>query len=273
MKRPIIIKIAIALVIIVFLLVFINMTGSKRTEVSAPEVFLRESLGAMQSGLVKASTGIREGIHQVFFSESAEIDQLEQRIRELEGELVVFQEYKLQNHRLQELLDYQEEQEQHQMIAARVIARDPGNWFERIKVDRGQQDGLRRDQAVVLPEGLVGRIVAVTPNTAEVMLITDPQSGVASLIQDTRTPGVVQGALNRTRPLRMSYITKETEVQAGHWVITSGQGVFPGGIPIGRIIEVHKDFAGLTLTADVEPMVHFDYLEEVLVIIDTQSGG
>lgn len=257
-----------AAVLVVLLLVMMRVSGLEREERGALEAGLRDGGGVIQGAIMQVGYQLRDGLQHLFsLSENSEVAELRRRVRELEGEIGTLREYQLENARLRQLLDYRENNPETELLVANVIARDPGNWFGVVKVNRGARHGVRRDQAVVLPAGLVGRVIAVTPATADVLLITDSRSRVGAMLQETRIPGVVRGVLNRSRPLQMSYLTREAAVEAGKLVVTSGLGVFPKGIPVGRVVEVQKDAVGLTLTADLEPLVDLVHLEEVLIVL------
>lgn len=237
-------------------------------ELTPVESGIRDLTAPILDAMSRAGGGLWSGVRSVFtLGRSAEIDELRERIRDLEGELVSVEELRLENERLRELLDYRNEQDNN-LLLARVIGRDPSNWFQAIRLNRGAADGIRTNMPVVLPSGLVGRVLDVAEHSSTVLLITDPQGGVGTLVQETRTPGVVKGNLDRTGHLVMSYLTREHTIEPGQAVVTSGLGeVFPSGIPVGRIIEVQNDPSGLTQTAEIVPMVDFNRLEEVYIIL------
>ncbi len=260
--------------LVLLLFVMIHLTGFERAELTVLEAGLRDGSGFLQAGVTLAGHQVRGQFQRFFlFGGNADVEELRRQVRDLEGEVIALREYRIQNERLQELLDYQDENGRYELLVADVIGRNPGNWFGDAKVNRGANHGVERGMAVVLPAGLVGRVIAVAPNTADVLLVTDPRSGVGAMVQETRTPGVVKGVLDQAQPLRMFYLARDAEVERGHYVLTSGLGVVPKGIPIGRIIATQKDAAGLTQTADVLPLVDFNHLEEVLIILNSVPGG
>jgi len=118
---------------------------------------------------------------------------------------------------------------------------------------------------VVTPSGLVGQVVAVTPTTAKVLLITDVSSSVDSLIQSNQAKGVVEGS--RDGQLTMTYIPQGVKVQTGDRVVTSGLGgIYPPGLWVGTITDVRQNDVDLYQDAQLEPAVDFSRLEVVLVI-------
>jgi len=187
---------------------------------------------------------------------------LQQRIDQLE-------EQALETRRLQGLLAMRETWRA-DYLAARVVGKDATNWFKTILIDRGSRSGLRRNLPVVAPDGLVGRVVEVTPSTAKVQLITDPVSAAGALMQRTRVTGIVSGHLDAG--LRIRYLPLLADVAAGDEVVTSGMGgVFPKGIPVGRVISVERKSGALFQEAALQPKVDLGRLEEVLILMGTEQ--
>ena len=158
-------------------------------------------------------------------------------------------------------------------ISAQVIARDPGNQFSTIMVNRGSVHGMRQGMPVIAfqggLQGLVGRVVVVSLSTAIVQPITDPNSFVAARLQTSRFDGLVAGSQGVPGLLTMSYVKKLAlnEVQYGELVITSGMGqLFPEGIHIGRVREMTAKEYEASLELEVEPIVDFSRLEYAFII-------
>lgn len=182
---------------------------------------------------------------------------LHRRIEQLE-------EQALETQRLQRLLAFRETS-QAQFLTARIVGKDATNWFKTLLVDRGGQDGVRRNQPVVAPDGLVGRVVEVTPTSAKVQLLTDPVSAVGGLVQRTRVTGIVSGNLGAGT--RVRYLPLLADVAVGDMLLTSGMGgVFPKGIPIGRVTAVERRSGALFQEASLQPAVDLSRLEEVLIL-------
>ncbi len=205
---------------------------------------------------------------------AARCQALEQEVERLESEKIQFNEYLIENQRLSALLDYKKVMAgNYNFLIASVIGRDPGNWFGTVTLNRGAVEGIKENMSVLTPEGLVGRVIAVFPSTCEVLLITDPRSGVGSMIQDTRTPGIVEGVAGAAGIARMIHIPNNAIVEAGQAVVTSGQGsLFPKGIPVGRINSVQNEPSGLFLSAELSPLANLSNLEEVMIVTFVQSG-
>lgn len=175
-----------------------------------------------------------------------------------------------ENLRLRQLLDFKQHSAFH-VVTARVIGRDTSNWWKSLQIDRGSNDGLADNMAVLNADGLIGKTISVTRSQARVLLITDSNCKVAGLLQDTRGPGVVSGvgtAFAVSPRLMMTYVNRDARVAPGESVITSGLGgVFPKGILIGATTRarINKQ-TGMYQDVDITPAVDFRRLEEVLVI-------
>ncbi len=195
---------------------------------------------------------------------------LRQEVGTLTRRLEQLEEQALETQRLQRLLALRQVP-QVESLTARVEGKDATNWFRTILVDRGSLDGVRRNQPVVAPDGLVGRVVEVTPASAKVQLLTDPVSAVGGLIQRTRVTGIISGNLGAGT--RVRYLPLLADVAVGDLVVTSGMGgVFPKGIPIGRISAVERRSGALFQEAWLQPTVDLSRLEEVLILTSPPPG-
>ena len=176
-----------------------------------------------------------------------------------------------ENLRLHQLLGLKEHTNQHTVTAA-DIGRDSSNWWKSIEIDRGSEDGLRTNMAVLNADGLIGKTVAVTRGEARILLLTDPNCKVSAALQDTREPGVVSGveaAFSFSPRCQMTYVNRDAKIRPGEGVVTSGLGVFPKGIFVGVVThaQLNKQ-TGMYLDVDLKPAVDFRRLEEVLVVVE-----
>ncbi|MEA3361804.1 MAG: rod shape-determining protein MreC [Thermodesulfobacteriota bacterium] len=190
--------------------------------------------------------------------------ELEQENLELHSQLQQVQEISLQNERLRKLLAFVDELDR-PALPAQVIGEDASNWARTIIIDKGTLSGLRNGLPVVAAQGIVGRIIKIAPDSSRVLLITDASSAIAALIQRTRTRGIARG---RGEDLSIEYALRDADIQAGDLLVTSGMGgVFPKGLPLGRVESVKKDQFGLFQQVKAVPTVDFSHLEEVMVIV------
>jgi len=136
-----------------------------------------------------------------------------------------------------------------------------------IRVDRGGLAGVRKGAVVVVPEGLVGRVVSVTPHTSEIVLLTDDTVKVACEIENGaggRIGGVIAGGSDESLSLR--HLLGTADALPRSRVLTSGLGgVFPKGIEIGTLIDIRKDAQGIAREGEVQPAVDYSALEDVFI--------
>jgi len=195
--------------------------------------------------------------------------QLEGLVDQLMIENVRLKEVEAQNEDLRQKLGFYETHPEYILRAAevrgRVIGYEPSNFMSVLVIDVGTRHGIRKGMPVVSERGLVGRIHSVGTNWAKVLLIVDPSSSVAALIQSSRAPGLVSGRLGQD--LTMSYIPQEEAVNVGDVVLSSGMGGdYPKGLLIGQVVEVRRRDIDTFQEAAVRPAVNFAKLENVLVI-------
>jgi rod shape-determining protein MreC len=166
---------------------------------------------------------------------------------------------------LREALQFKQANPTFELIAAEVVGRDPSNLLQYILIDRGADDGLTPGMPVVTARGLVGKVTAVYPHSARVMLLTDLASSVNALIQSSRATGMLQG--EGQRGLIMRYVEQRDQVQVGDVVLTSGLGGnFPKRLVIGQVTDVKRSDVDMFQEVQVLSAVDFDQLEMVLVI-------
>lgn len=218
------------------------------------------------SPLIKGTHGIFNKLLSVrdYFSAVKENRNLREKEKELFDRCNVLRECFLENQRLTQLLDLKKALP-YESIACRVIARDAGSWYKTLIIDKGKSSGIDVDMPVI-NRGLVGRIMSCGQDTSRVLLITDINSSVGGMIQETRAVGLVEG--DGVKGCVFNLISRKEEPEAGSVVVTSGfSRVFPKGLVIGKITDVSGGSHGLYKTAKIELSADIDRLEEVLVLI------
>jgi rod shape-determining protein MreC len=152
-------------------------------------------------------------------------------------------------------------------VSGEVIGREAGGWVRALTVNRGVSSGIVRQTPVIVPEGLVGRVIQARPGASVVQLLSDPASTVGGVVQRTRTAGLVEG--DPSGVIRLKFMARDgAGVAAGDLVVTSGVGgVFPKGVPVGRIRAVEDRGSALFHYAVLEPVVDVARLEEVLLVV------
>jgi rod shape-determining protein MreC len=220
----------------------------------------------LQVGAEAASDSIRklEDTYTSVVGFNSENQRLKKRIQELEIERNKLLEAAAVNQRLQELLELKTRLAS-KTVTASIIGKTASTWFQTCLLDKGTADGVQKGMAVVTPMGILGQVVSATGHTAKVLLMTDPNSGVDSLVQRTRARGIVSGSLENG-PV-MKYVKRSEEVREGDPLITSGaDGIFPKGLPVGTVSKVRKQNLGLFQYVEVAPAVLLSRTEEVLIV-------
>ena len=173
-----------------------------------------------------------------------------------------------QAHRLQALLDFKEHFPTH-TLAAQVIGSSGSEQSRVLYIDKGANDGLLPDMAVISADGVVGKVRDVFRGTAQVLLINDEMSGVGTLLEKSRLFGVVKGTAAGT--LMLDHIMSDEKVERGEAVVTSGgDRIFPKGLPVGTVADVSPG-SDLFLNIRVRPAADLSRLEEVLVVTDANA--
>ena len=189
------------------------------------------------------------------------------RLREEEAS---FAEDAAQGRRLQKLLEFKE-QYVTSTVAAQVIGTSGSERSHVLYLDKGSEDGLKPEMAVITPDGVVGKIRDVFPHTSQLLLISDPSSGAGVILATTRIRGIVKGtAAGR---VEIDNLTADSRIKVGEPVVTSGGDlVFPRGLPVGTIESIAPDPLHQPYTAIViKTAANLSQLEEVLVITGTSS--
>lgn len=235
----------------------------KNEPLGALLMWLMRPLQIASQGTANWITGLQEN-YDTLAGFRSENERLRKRIQSLEVERQKLLEAQATNLRLKQLLDFRSHLSG-AAVTASIIANSASSWFQSCLLDKGSADGVRKGMAVVTPLGVVGQVVAVTPRTAKVLLVTDPNSGIDVLVQRTRARGIVSGSLDNGTVLK--YVKRSEDIQEGDRLITSGiDGVFPKGLMVGAVIKVHKQHLGLFQFVEVLPAVQSSRVEEVLVV-------
>jgi rod shape-determining protein MreC len=191
---------------------------------------------------------------------------LKQKIAQLQQENHRAKEMELAMERLKQLLQFREKNSL-AMIGAEVVGQDPSSWFKSVTIDKGERDGVKKGMAVISAAGVIGQILKTAPHYATVLLITDYNSAIDSIVQRTRAKAIVEGrGENRCQ---LKYLLRTEEVAVGDTIVTSGlAGNFPKGLMVGEIKKVDKKGHGVFQYAELVPSVDLTKLEEVFVVME-----
>jgi rod shape-determining protein MreC len=255
-----------ALFLMVAAVLIVRTSGSRLRDDRLGRLFL-ELMAPLQRGATAASRAVmdvRSGAVDLWRARQ-EVEGLRARVRDLERDAANLAETQLENDRLRTLLDFRRTLHG-ELLTARVIGHDASGLSRTITIDQGTTAGIVKGAAVLAPGGLVGQVFLASPHAARVLLVTDHNSGVDAVVQRTRGRGIVEGTIEGRCGLK--FVKRTEDLQVGDLVLSSGfDGIFPPGLPVGRIDAVDKQGQGLFQYAQIEPAVNVDRLEEVLVTL------
>ncbi|SDE76117.1 rod shape-determining protein MreC [Terriglobus roseus] len=175
-----------------------------------------------------------------------------------------------QGQRLQRLLAFKQ-QYVGKTVAAQVIGTGGGDQGRVVTIDKGSNDGIRPDMAVITPDGAVGKVRDVFAMSSQVLLLNDMSSGAGVILLNTRSRGILRGGPGGT--LLINNLLPDERIKAGEPLITSGgDRVYPRGLPVGNVIYMkpdpdHQPYAAIA----IKPAANLDRLEEVLVVTEVSQ--
>ena len=267
-KKKIIFIIIVIIAVIVFSAFFFrNSSNSIVSKVSTVVVYPFDKLYEFVSG---GFSGIKS-----YFANSKKLneekEELENKISELEMQLLESQKILDENTSLKQMLEIKKVYQHFNIKMAKIIYREHDNWTQTFKIDIGENDGIKLNQAVVHKDGLVGYKSSVEKDTSTVTTILDPSSSVSVSISTVNEPAILKGDLNlkSQNRLTLDFIPLDANISIADMLYTSGLGAtYPASIPVGKIIEVINNKNDMNRYAIVEPNVNIRTISEVGVIID-----
>jgi rod shape-determining protein MreC len=195
---------------------------------------------------------------------------LQRQNQELRLQLIQAEGMVRENARLRQLLAWQPHKPW-KLKPAQVVLGDPSNWWRTIQIDLGGRDGIKPNSPVLTPEGLVGRIAAVSLTRSQVVLLGDPNCKVSARVENqNHDTGVISGS----GPLEsgivdMSYLSRTADLKPGQNVWTSGLGgIFPKDVLIGKVLDSRSEDSGMSTVARVKLATNLSALEEVWVMME-----
>ena len=186
---------------------------------------------------------------------------------ELQAQIIQLQQQVGETQILAELVDFAQARPENRYQAAAVIGRDPSPFLHYVIINRGSNDGFLPGMPVVTDQGLVGRVDAVIADASRVQLITDPASNVNVRLQNAETEASLVGSV--TGDITLDLIPQDVNIEIGDLVLTSGLGGgYPPDLIVGQIVNVRSRDFDLFQQATVQPVVDFNRLAIVLVIVN-----
>lgn len=264
-------KLFVLILISLSVLVFMGVTGAQNSKLKGIGNIISVPLTPVQSLISIVKGKIGDGLS--YFKDMKAIQQenedLKAQIDKLKNDNLELEEYKSKIDSLKEALNLKDQLNEYDPIGTNIIAKDPGNWFNIFRVDRGSNDGVVYNSPIITSKGLVGRITQTDAMSSKAESIIDLNSVVSGRIVRTRDLVRVLGdmTLKDQGLCRMDYIPLDVDIMVGDAIETSGiGGIYPKGIIIGKVKEVRKSNNELNKYAVIEPAVDFKRLEEVIIL-------
>ncbi|MGI8383192.1 rod shape-determining protein MreC [Robertmurraya sp. P23] len=265
-------RLIILLVSIIILVALIGFSIREREKLTWPEQFIKDTTGWVQSAFSRPANyvaGFFENVRdlQNTYEENKE---LKARLDELVQLEVDVQTLAKENKELREILDNKEDLSAFDPVQAIVVGRNPERWHELLVINKGKQDGIQQNMAVITANGLIGKVKSTSQFTSTIQLLSanDPTNRIsAKIIGEKETYGTIEGYDEERKLLKLKRIPYDAKIEKDQIVTTSGLGgVFPKDLPVGKVVEVVPDEFGLNQTAYIEPGADFYDIRHVMVV-------
>ncbi|HET7628316.1 MAG TPA: rod shape-determining protein MreC [Bacillales bacterium] len=268
-------RLIVLLVSLIILVALIGYSMRDRQRTFWPEQFLRDTVGWFQSVLYKPAhfaAGFFENVEDMahVYEQNKVLKSHLSRFGEMSQELMRLRQ---RNEQLEKMLEKTKDADlaDYTVIQANIIARSPDEWNKQIIINKGSQDGVKVNNAVITNDGLIGKIDSVNPFSSTVQLISDlNRTNLISAVvrgKENNIYGMVAGYNVKKEALLYKFIPHDAEIKKGQTVTTSGLGgVFPSGLIIGTVQEVTPDPQGLTKIAYLKPAADLYDIYDVMVV-------
>lgn len=219
-------------------------------------------------------TGVFLGANSKFADKeklALENENLKKENEELKLKMLETQKILDENATYREMLEIKNTYQHFNVKMGKIIYREHDNWTQTFKINIGEEDGVKKNQAVIHKDGLVGYISKLEKNTATVTTILDPSSSVSVNISTINEPAILKGDLDlkSSNKLTLNFIPLDAEISIDDMLYTSGLGsTYPSSLPVGKIVEIVKSKNDMNRYAIVAPNVNIRTISEVGVIVD-----
>ena len=262
------------LVVAALALVFLNLPDSVSGGVKS---VVREAVAPLQDLVAGGWHTVREGASSVrgYKGLVAENQTLTQQAAELQARVTQLRNLEAENAELRRQLGFVRDSRQ-SLVPCEIVGRDPDGWWQTLRLNKGSEDGVATNLPVIAVDGLIGKVIRVSPHTADVLLLADPACQVSARIQRTGAFGVLSGRGPNWQGkvvCRLEYLNKNVEIVEGDELVTSGLGgVFPAGLVVGQVDRIYADRSGLYQYADVVSRAEIGMLRHVFVVRPAAGG-
>ncbi|WP_075982450.1 rod shape-determining protein MreC [Bacillus massilinigeriensis] len=265
-------RLIILLVSIIILVALIGFSLREKENLTWPEQFVKDTTGWVQTVFSRPAHYVAGFFTNVQDLQNTyqENKKLKSRLDELAKLEADVQELKKENDDLRGILDKKDHLRSYDPIQATVIGRNPDLWHELLIINKGKVNGVKKNMAVITANGLIGKVKSSQQFSSTVQLLSsmDHTNRISAVVKGKKDAfGIINGYDEKTELLLLKRIPSKAKVKKDQIVITSGLGgVFPKGLPIGKVVSVEPDENGLTQTAYVQPGASFYDIENVIVV-------
>ncbi|MFD0768185.1 rod shape-determining protein MreC [Bacillus sp. CGMCC 1.60114] len=264
-------RLIVLLVSIILLVALIGISLKERKSLTWPEQFVKDTVGVVERVFQKPANYVAG-----FFENVEDVKRTYEENKELKANLDKYAELSVkvkdlekENAELRDIVGKKDSLRDYNPVQATVISRNPDKWYDLIGIDKGAQQGIQKDAAVITSKGLVGKVKSVSQFTSTVELVSslNRTNRISAVVQgDKRVFGLIEGYDKEKQQLIFTKIPSGVPVEKDQMVVTSGYGgVFPEGLVIGQIVDVTSDEYGLTQTAYVKPAADLNDVDNVMV--------
>ncbi|MDU5107225.1 MULTISPECIES: rod shape-determining protein MreC [unclassified Clostridium] len=270
-------KLAVTVIVlsVAFLgIIIYTMNNEKKDAVSSS---LGSAINPLQKVVYTIGDRIKESLDFFlnFSNVKNENKDLTKENNELKNKLLEYDKLKEENDRLREVLNFKNSKANYEYIGTEIIGYSGESFSDGYIIDKGENDGLKKDMVVISDKGLVGQVTSTGSNWAIVESLLNENIAVSVMVNSTReTTGILKGYVTRTNNglTKVTNLPLDSEIKEGDVILTSGLGqIYPKEIRIGEVISVESDEIKVMKTAIVKPYVDFNKLEELFVVVPKET--
>ena len=235
------------------------------------------AINPLQKVVYTINDKIKNGLDFIlnFSKIKEENEELTKENIELKNKLLEYDKFKEENDRLREVLNFKNSKNNYSYVGCEIIGYSGESFSDGYIIDKGENDGLKKDMVVISDKGLVGQVTSTGSNWAIVKSLLNENIAVSVMVDSTReTSGILKAYITRTNSglTKLTNLPVNSEIKEGDVILTSGLGqIYPKEIRVGEVISVETDEIKVMKTAIVKPYVDFDKLEELFVVIPNET--
>lgn len=247
-----------------------------------------EQKGIVSSGVGSAVSPLQKVVYSIndkikgtldFFLNFSKIkeenEELTKENIDLENKLLEYDKLKEENDRLREVLNFKNSKNNYDYLGCEIIGYSGESFSSGYVIDKGENDGLKKDMIVISNKGLVGQVTSTGSNWAIVQSLINETIAVSVMVNSTReTTGILKGYVTHSNQnlTKVTNLPIDSAIKEGDVIVTSGLGqIYPKEVRIGEVVSVETDEVKVMKTAIVKPFVDFNKLEELFVVIPKET--